>query len=80
LDIYTTHQAINVGGYAQEANPLFPNKPSVNTLVTRKFLISSFFYSQKTFEDKRLLKFWNLVGTCAVLQNLYVMHQHGDFL
>mgnify|MGYP001427564156 FL=1 len=49
LDIYTTHQAINVGGYAQEANPLFPNKPSVNTLVTRKFLISSFFYSQKNF-------------------------------
>jgi hypothetical protein len=80
LDIYTTHQAINVGGYAREANPLFPSKPSVNTLVTRKFLISSFFYSQKTFEDKRLLKFWNLVGTGTVLHNLYVMHEHGDFL
>ena len=29
LDIYTTHRAINIKGYALEANPLLPKQPSL---------------------------------------------------
>ncbi|MAJ58081.1 MAG: hypothetical protein CMI74_08505 [Candidatus Pelagibacter sp.] len=80
LDVYTTHQAINVGGYATEANPFLPKKPSLRTLITRKILTYSFLHSKKVFEKEKTLKFWNLVGTGVVLHNFNIMHQHGDFL
>ena len=49
LDVYTTHQAINVGGYAIEANPFFPNKPPIRTLIPRQLLSNSFLNSKKVF-------------------------------
>jgi len=80
LDIYTTHQAINVGGYAIEANPTLPKKPPLDLLITRKLWISYYLYRLDTFENERFLKGINTLGTGIVLNNFYIMYRNGDFL
>jgi hypothetical protein len=80
LDVYTTNQGINVGGYAIEANPTLPKRPSLDLLITRKLWLSYYLYRLDAFEDERTLKGINTFGTGIVLSNFYVLHQNGDFL
>ena len=75
LDIYTTHRAINIKGYALEANPLLPKQPSLELLLILKGT-SSYFVVENASPQQ--LKYANALYRLVLLNNLYVMHKAGD--
>ena len=75
LDIYTTHRAINIKGYALEANPFLPNQPSLELLLVLKGT-SSYFVVKNASPQQ--IKYANVFYRLVLLNNLYVMHKGGD--
>lgn len=75
LDIYTTHRAINIKGYALEANPLLPKQPSLELLLVLKGTVSYFVIRDASPQQ---LKYANDFYRVILLNNLYVMHKGGD--
>ena len=75
LDIYTTHRAINIKGYALEANPLLPKQPSLELLLVLKGT-SSYFVVKNASPQQ--IKYANAFYRVILLNNLYVMHKGGD--
>ena len=75
LDIYTTHRAINIKGYALEANPFLPKQPSLELLLVLKGT-SSYFVVKNASPQQ--LKYANAFYRLVLFNNLYVMHKAGD--
>jgi hypothetical protein len=75
LDIYTTHRAINIKGYALEANPFLPKQPSLELLLVLKGTVSYFVIRDASPQQ---LKYANDFYRVILLNNLYVMHKGGD--
>ena len=75
LDIYTTHRAINIKGYALEANPFLPKQPSLELLLVLKGTVSYFVIRDASPQQ---LKYANNFYRVILLNNLYVMHKGGD--
>ena len=75
LDIYTTHRAINIKGYALEANPLLPKQPSLELLLVLKGTSSYFVVKNASLQQ---IKYANALYRLILLNNLYVMHKGGD--
>ena len=75
LDIYTTHRAINIKGYALEANPLLLKQPSLELLLILKGTSSYFVVKNATPQQ---LNYANAFYRLVLLNNLYVMHKAGD--
>jgi hypothetical protein len=75
LDIYTTHRAINIKGYALEANPFLPKQPSLELLLVLKGTVSYFVIRDASPQQ---LKYANDFYRVILLNNLYVMHKAGD--
>ena len=75
LDIYTTHRAINIKGYALEGNPLLPKQPSLELLLVLKGT-SSYFVIRNASPQQ--IKYANAFYRLVLLNNLYVMHKAGD--
>jgi len=75
LDIYTTHRAINIKGYALEANPFLPKQPSLELLLVLKGT-SSYFVVKNASPQQ--IKYANAFYRLILLNNLYVMHKGGD--
>ncbi len=74
LDIATTYHATQQG-YASEANPLLPAKPSLGRLVAHKIVwtkvarYGGLFYE----EDENFLMFANFLVTVAVIHNTKII-------
>lgn len=75
LDIYTTHRAINIKGYALEGNPLLPKQPSLELLLVLKGT-SSYFVIRNASPQQ--IKYANAFYRLVLLNNLYIMHKAGD--
>ena len=75
LDIYTTHRAINIKGYALEANPFLPKQPSLELLLVLKGTVSYFVIRDASPQQ---LKYANDFYRVILLNNLYVMYEGGD--
>ena len=74
LDVLTTYHAVQQG-YASEANPFLPEKPSLGRLVVHKVVWSEvaryggLFYE----EDENFLMFANFLVTLAVINNTKII-------
>ena len=74
LDVLTTYHAVQQG-YASEANPFLPEKPSLGRLVVHKVVWSEvaryggLFYE----DDENFLMFANFLVTLAVINNTKII-------
>lgn len=75
LDIYTTHRAVNIKGYALEANPLLPKQPSLELLLVLKGASSYLIIRDASPQQITNI---NTLYHLVLLNNLYVMHKAGD--
>ena len=74
LDVLTTYHAVQQG-YASEANPFLPEKPSLGRLVVHKVVWSEVARYGGLFweEDENFLMFANFLVTLAVINNTKII-------
>ena len=72
LDVYTTNRAIK-RGYGRELNPLLPEYPSLERLVTQKLVVNYALYKMNVFDDVETIENFNILGSLVILNNTWIV-------